>query len=154
MLKRIVFILVIAMAMPMASPVFANPIADSAVSQLRNQGYNDIQVQRTLLGRIRITATSKTNSRELIIHPITGEIMRDRWTLSAKTASSPAPIAINPEGNDGDGGAGNGSGGDGDGGDSGDGGDGGDSGDGGDGGDSGDGGDGGDSGDGGDGDHD
>lgn len=129
MLKRIIFILVLAMALPMARPVFANPIADSAVSQLRNQGYNDIQVRRTLLGRIRITATSETNTRELVIHPITGEIMRDRWSSNAQSANAPAPIAIDPDGDgdgenagddDGDGGdddGGDGDGGDGDGGD-------------------------------------
>lgn len=115
MLKRIIFILVLAMALPVAQPVLANPIADSAVSQLRKQGYNDIQVQRTLLGRIRITATSETYTRELVIHPITGEIMRDRWSSNAQSANSPDPIAINPEGNGGD---------DGDGGNDGDGGDG------------------------------
>lgn len=117
MLKRIVFILVLATAMPVAQPVFANPIADSAVSQLRKQGYSDIQVQRTLLGRIRITATSETYTRELVIHPITGEIMRDRWSSNAQSANTPDPIAINPEGNDGSSGDGDGGdeGGDGDG---------------------------------------
>jgi len=117
MLKRIIFILVLAMALPMARPIFANPIADSAVSQLRKQGYNDIQVQRTLLGRIRITATNETYTRELVIHPITGEIMRDRWSTNAQSANTPDPIAINPEGNGGDGNGGDGDGGDGEGGD-------------------------------------
>ncbi len=117
MLKRIIFILVLAMALPMAQPIFANPIADSAVSQLRDQGYNDIQVQRTLLGRIRITATRTNTTRELVIHPITGEVMRDRWSSTAQSATKPDPIAVNPEGDAGGGDNGDS---DGDGGDSGD----------------------------------
>ena len=135
MLKRIILIFVLAMALPMAAPVFANPISDSAVSQLRKQGYEDIQVRRTLLGRIHITAISKAYQRELVIHPFTGEILRDRWFSLDESSNGSQPQAIHPEtngddgdhddggdgdhGNDGDGhdGDGDGDGGDGDGGD-------------------------------------
>ncbi len=147
MLKRIILVFVLAMALPMAAPVFANPISDSAVSQLRKQGYEDIQVRRTLLGRIRITANSKTYQREIVIHPFTGEILRDRWFSLDESSNGTQPQAIHPETNgdddgghddDGDGDHGDdgddgdGHGGDSDGGDSGGDGDGGD-GDGGDG---------------------
>ena len=98
MLKRIIIILVL--LSPIAAPGNANPIADSAVSQLRDQGYNDIQVQRTLLGRIHITAISDSNRREMVIHPITGEIMRDRWWAVDDAANPPTPISIDPEGED------------------------------------------------------
>lgn len=61
------------------SPVNAGPIEDSIVRQLREQGFGDIEVRRTLLGRSRIVAQSDTLYREIIVNPVTGEILRDYW---------------------------------------------------------------------------
>lgn len=61
------------------SPLNAGPIEDSIVRQLRDQGFGDIEVRRTLLGRSRIVAQSDTLYREIIVNPVTGEILRDYW---------------------------------------------------------------------------
>jgi hypothetical protein len=79
-MKRRVFI-ASAMAI-VASPVteaFAD-FSDDIVAALRKQGYETIEVSRTLLGRTRILATAPWGRRELILNPRTGEILRDILT--------------------------------------------------------------------------
>lgn len=66
--------------------------ADSVVAQLTAQGYSDIDVTRTLLGRTRIVATSNHGTRELVINPRTGELLRDVW-ITSSGRTSPSPIA-------------------------------------------------------------
>ena len=61
------------------SPLDAGPVEDSIVRQLRAQGFGDIAVNRTLLGRSRIVAQSSTLYREIVVNPATGEILRDFW---------------------------------------------------------------------------
>ncbi len=53
---------------------------DDVVRQLRTQGFRDIEVSRTLLGRSRIEAQNDNGSREIILNPRTGEILRDLFT--------------------------------------------------------------------------
>jgi hypothetical protein len=61
------------------SSAWAQGFADQIVSQLRRQGYTGISVSNTWLGRTRIVAQSADGSREIIIDPRTGEILRDLW---------------------------------------------------------------------------
>lgn len=63
----------------LALPGFAGPIEDSIVRQLREQGFSQIEVRRTLLGRSRIIARSRDLYREIVVSPVTGEILRDYW---------------------------------------------------------------------------
>lgn len=56
----------------------ADPV-EQVVAQLRAQGYSDIIVSRTLLGRARIVARDGTLRREVILNRATGEILRDFW---------------------------------------------------------------------------
>jgi hypothetical protein len=62
-----------------APPAWTQSFADQIVAQLRQQGYGGISVSNTLLGRTRIVAESGEGSREIIIDPRTGEILRDLW---------------------------------------------------------------------------
>jgi hypothetical protein len=55
----------------------AQSYAEQIVQQLRQQGYDGITVSDTWLGRTRIVASSGNGSREIIIDPRTGEILRD-----------------------------------------------------------------------------
>gem|GEM_PF-1239585 len=72
-----------------ASPVMAVSIADQIVSQLTEQGFADITVGRTLLGRVRIVALNEQYRREIIIDPRTGEILRDlTTTLNGKAVAA------------------------------------------------------------------
>lgn len=63
----------------LATPVLAvaGPLEDQIVAQLQNQGFDRISVSRTLLGRTRFVATNETTSREIVLDPRTGEILRD-----------------------------------------------------------------------------
>ena len=63
----------------LALPLQAGPAEDSIIRQLRDQGFAGIEVNRTLLGRLRITAQSRKLEREIILNPATGEILRDYW---------------------------------------------------------------------------
>lgn len=62
---------------------FAASYADAVVSQLTKQGFYNIAVQTTLLGRVRILADRGDGQREIILNPRTGEILRDTWQASA-----------------------------------------------------------------------
>jgi hypothetical protein len=51
---------------------------EDVVEQLRRQGYEEITVSRTLLGRTRVLALAPDgSSREIIFNPDTGAILRD-----------------------------------------------------------------------------
>ena len=62
-----------------ASVSVAETYADQVVRQLVAQGYGNIQVEATLLGRLRIKGTNGQGLREIILNPKTGEILRDMW---------------------------------------------------------------------------
>ena len=66
-------------AMVFATPTFAQSVEDSVISQLRAQGFDNITVERTFLGRLRFEAFSDTLERELVINPNTGHVLRDVW---------------------------------------------------------------------------
>lgn len=59
--------------------------ADDVVKWLLDEGYTDIEVTRTLLGRVRILSRLGSGQRELIINPRTGEILRDVWIAADGT---------------------------------------------------------------------
>lgn len=60
-------------------PALAESLPDRVIRQLKAQGFTRFKVSRTWLGRTRIIATSPTQSREIILNPRTGEILRDYW---------------------------------------------------------------------------
>lgn len=70
----------LAMAMAMALPATAQTAADRIVAQLRAQGFDEITVRRTLLGRVQIIAQEDETRREIVLNPATGAILRDYWT--------------------------------------------------------------------------
>ncbi|WP_435259797.1 hypothetical protein ACSBLW_08580 [Thioclava sp. FR2] len=74
------------------TPALAASYQDQIVSQLKKQGYGNIRVQRTLLGRVRIVASGSGGQREIILNPRTGEILRDFWTATGSSSSSGGKI--------------------------------------------------------------
>lgn len=62
-----------------AWPAFAQDLAEDIARQMRQQGFLDVGIERTWLGRTRITGTRDGGSREIIANPNTGEILRDLW---------------------------------------------------------------------------
>lgn len=63
----------------MALPAYAGPIEDNVVEQLKGQGFDEIDVSRTFLGRTRIVATGRDFRREIVLNRSNGVILRDFW---------------------------------------------------------------------------
>jgi hypothetical protein len=91
LMKRRSFLLMTSAAgASVALPAYADYV-NSVRDQLRQQGYRQISVSSTMLGRTRIVAKSKTGTREIIMNPRTGEILRDLWS-SAQGSSGPSIV--------------------------------------------------------------
>ena len=56
----------------------AQSTPEEIAAQLIAEGYTDVQIERTLLGRVRIVAIGADGRREIVIQPTTGAILRDR----------------------------------------------------------------------------
>ncbi|MBV1864268.1 MAG: hypothetical protein KUG74_07495, partial [Rhodobacteraceae bacterium] len=63
-------------AMLLASPGNAQGQMDNYAQQLANQGYANIEVSRTMLGRGKIQATRNNETREIVVSA-TGRILSD-----------------------------------------------------------------------------
>lgn len=85
-LKIIASVLIPTLAPQVAS---AEAVAEAIVRQLRALGYSEVDVSRTILGRERIVARTKTRSREIVVNPRTGEILRDFQKGGFGLASDP-----------------------------------------------------------------
>lgn len=79
-MKRREFLSVLAAGVTVAGPALAQDYVESIIAQLREQGFQSITQERTLLGRIRIVARRSDGRREIIVNPRSGEILRDLWT--------------------------------------------------------------------------
>jgi Tfp pilus assembly pilus retraction ATPase PilT len=73
------FFMTLCLGCTLAMPAAAAPTIEEIIAQLEAQGYADISVSRTWLGRIRIEAESNTHEREIVFNQRTGEILRDFW---------------------------------------------------------------------------
>lgn len=71
---------------------------DDLVEVLRDQGFRQIEVERTLLGRVRILASSNRGTRELVINARTGEVLRDVW-IDRRGRIMPSELAGDASGN-------------------------------------------------------
>lgn len=90
MKRRLILCLVAALAL--AAPASATGLADAIVAQLRAQGFSEVSVGRTLLGRTRILAEGDAGVREIILNPNTGEILRDLYTAAEGGPALAGPI--------------------------------------------------------------
>ena len=81
-------------ALGLSAPVFAETVEESVVRQLRAQGFTEFEVERTLLGRLKIEAKNATIEREIVINPTTGEILRDYWEYRSGNKRSSNNIVI------------------------------------------------------------
>ena len=92
-----------------ATPALAATYAEQVVAQLRAQGFEAIRVERTLLGRTRIAADRADGSREIVLNPNTGEILRDLWTSTSGDTFKRITIGNDTSSEDDNGGHGSGS---------------------------------------------
>lgn len=87
-MKRRQFLLSLASCLAAGLPAVAASVSDDIVAQLVKQGFTDIKVETTWLGRIRILAQRNGGIREIVVNPRTGEILRDLWTAADGTSRS------------------------------------------------------------------
>lgn len=79
----------------------AQSVEDSIIAQLRDQGYQEFTVSRTLFGRIKIVALSGTTYREIVFVPGTGQILRD-YHEPREDMDDGNPVLVNPGADDDD----------------------------------------------------
>ncbi len=84
------FFLLTTAAFVLATPAHADFVT-AVQRKLQSQGFTEISVSYTLLGRRRIVAHGKRGTREIILNPKTGEVLRDLWT-SASGVTGPSII--------------------------------------------------------------
>lgn len=87
--RRFIFQLTATSATLIAGAAFAAGYADAVVAQLTRQGFFNIAVDTTWLGRVRIVADRGDGKREIILNPRTGEILRDSWQASGAAGATP-----------------------------------------------------------------
>lgn len=80
----------------------ADTISDQVIKNLRAQGFEVVQMDRTWLGRMWILARNDTTQREVVFNPATGEILRDYAVLLATLKrpddnGSDGPLPIIPQ---------------------------------------------------------
>ena len=85
-----------------AGGAFAAALQDQLIDQLKNQGFTEIRISRTLLGRVRIKAEGGGFEREIIFNPRTGEILRDFWETETVSPELVDPRSSEDPGNQSD----------------------------------------------------
>lgn len=76
-MHRRVFLTAGLLALACGGPARASDRVDQIVLALQREGYARIEVGRTWLGRTRIVATGAQGTREIVVQPSTGEVLRD-----------------------------------------------------------------------------
>ena len=100
-MKRVLIPFVIAAGL-LGPPAHSATTQESIVAELREQGFQRIEIRRTLLGRTRILAESPAYEREIILNPATGVILRDYWkTRGAVGRDGPSSLVGGPNLRDG-----------------------------------------------------
>jgi hypothetical protein len=85
---RTPWILAVALSLPLAAPVWAQTAQDQVIKELTQLGYRHFTVSRTWLGRVRVVARGKPGTREIVLNPSTGVVLRD-YTDRRKAADKP-----------------------------------------------------------------
>jgi len=80
----------------LTSPALAQDVSAAIAEQLKAQGYSDIDVSRTWLGRARIVGENDAQRREIVVNPRTGEILRDVVTSSDGAPQVPQILGSDP----------------------------------------------------------
>jgi hypothetical protein len=76
-MNRRFFLIATGAMLTMAPIAHAQSFADQIVQQLAAQGFVNIRVETTLLGRVRILGQGAQGFREIVLNPNTGAILRD-----------------------------------------------------------------------------
>ena len=76
MLRILALSVLIALA-PLAASADGDVVRDRLIEELTEEGYQEIRISKTLLGRMRFVATKPRFRREIVVNPRTGVILRD-----------------------------------------------------------------------------
>lgn len=76
MLRLIALLMALIFAAP-AAHADAEVVRDRIVSVLREDGYGEIRISRTLLGRMRFVGSRPDARREIVVNPNSGVVLRD-----------------------------------------------------------------------------
>lgn len=77
--RRMLAFTLIAALCALTMQAAAQTTADQLIRRLRAEGFDEIEMSRTLLGRVRITAEGPPGEREIILNPASGTILRDYY---------------------------------------------------------------------------
>lgn len=77
----------------LSGAVWAKSVEEILLASLESQGYVIIEQGYTFLGRLRIVAVNGEIRREIVIHPGTGEILRDYAVMLPRLAEEEPPTS-------------------------------------------------------------
>lgn len=86
--RRILLTALLALALS-PTAALSQTMAERIALELRSEGFSEVSTTRTLLGRARIYARGSAGTREIILDPRTGEILRDLWFAPNGTLTNP-----------------------------------------------------------------
>lgn len=66
----------------------AQSVKDDVIAELAAEGYSEIHVSRTLLGRLRFVAVGDAGTREIVVLPTNGAVLRDHVVLKDEDTES------------------------------------------------------------------
>lgn len=85
-------VLLILLLLASAVPAQAADYAQAWARHLSVEGYQDIRLSRTWLGRVRIVAEKSDREREIVLNPRTGEVLRDLTRLLTGGTGLPSDV--------------------------------------------------------------
>lgn len=111
-MDRRAFLNMLAGTMVVATSVaaFASDPVQAAIARLQAEGFRKIAAERTFLGRVRITAERRGQSREVVLDPRSGEVLRDLTRVSDSDGSGKGRSGSGSSGSGSSGNSGSGSG--------------------------------------------
>ena len=74
---RILAISVLIVLAPLVASANGDTVRDRVIEELTEDGYQEIRISKTLLGRMRFVAIKPRHRREIVVNPRTGVILRD-----------------------------------------------------------------------------
>ncbi len=77
MLKSLLLVLFLAAFLPGEVVAQTMTVREFYVRELREDGYENIRISRTFLGRLRFTGSQPGRRREIVVNPSNGAILRD-----------------------------------------------------------------------------
>lgn len=102
MFKHLLIILCLSLC-PVPALAQDGSVRDRVLSILRDDGFREVRINRTFLGRLRFVAENREERREIIVNPATGVILRDYVRFLSDNDGSSGSAFGGGSGNDDDG---------------------------------------------------